>query len=348
MRGSTGCSSATARSEATAMSALESHWYRITPVSLLLLPLSLLFCLLVQLRRGLYQLGMLRCTKLPVPVIVVGNITVGGTGKTPLVIWLAELLRHAGYRPGIVTRGYRGKSLTWPVTVTPQTPAEQVGDEAVLLARRSGCPVVAGPDRVAAARQHVAQGCNVIVSDDGLQHYRLQRDLEIAVIDGARRFGNRLCLPAGPLREPVSRLKSVSVRVANGVPQAGEMGMTLVPSGFYSLSKPEQTATVDQFRDGPVHAVAGIGYPERFFTSLRELGLEVLPHPYPDHHPFQAAELQFDDGRPVLLTEKDAVKCQHFVSARCWVLAVEARPELGLGEQILYRLKEIIRGQEAA
>jgi tetraacyldisaccharide 4'-kinase len=330
------------------MSALERHWYRLTPVSLLLWPLSLIFCALVQLRRLLYRLGWLRQTRLAVPVIVVGNITVGGTGKTPLVIWLADFLRQAGYRPGIVTRGYRGNSQTWPVAVTPQTPAEQVGDEAVLLARRSGCPVFAGPDRVTAAQQHVLEGCNVIVSDDGLQHYRLRRDLEIAVIDSTRRFGNRLCLPAGPLREPISRLRSVSLRVANGVPEAGELGMALVPTGFYNLANKAQHALTGQFRTGPVHAVAGIGNPERFFSSLRGLGLKVIPHPFPDHHAFQGGDLEFDDDRPVILTEKDAVKCEPFANARCWVLAVEARPDVGLGEQTLQRLKETIRGQEAA
>src|SRR4030067_1116205 len=183
------------------MATLERHWYRLTPVSVLLMPLSLVFCALVQLRHRLYRLGILRSTRLPVPVIVVGNITVGGTGKTPLVIWLANSLRQAGYTPGIVTRRYHEKSQTGPVAVTPQTPAVQVGDEAVLLARHSGCAVLADPDRVAAAIQHVEQGCNVIVSDDGLQHYRLRRDLEIAVIDGMRRFGNRLCLPVGALGE---------------------------------------------------------------------------------------------------------------------------------------------------
>jgi len=330
------------------MATLERHWYRLTPVSVLLMPLSLIFCALVQLRHRLYRLGILRSTRLPVPVIVVGNITVGGTGKTPLVIWLANSLRQAGYRPGIVIRGYHGKSQTWPVAVTPQTPAVQVGDEAVLLARHSGCPVLAGPDRVAAARLHVEQGCNVIVSDDGLQHYRLRRDLEIAVIDGMRRFGNRLCLPAGPLREPVSRLRSVSVRVANGVPETGELGMTLVPTGFTSLAKPDLRTSADHFRDGPVHAVAGIGNPDRFFSSLRDMGLDVMPHPFPDHHAFLPGELEFGDERPVIMTEKDAVKCQAFANARCWVLAVEARPDAALGEQILKRLKEIIRGQEAA
>lgn len=330
------------------MSALERHWYRLTPVSLLLLPLSLVFCALVRMRRVLYRLGVLRRIRLPAAVIVVGNITVGGTGKTPLVIWLAEMLHQAGYRPGIITRGYRGKSHSWPVAVTRQTPAELVGDEAVLLARRSACPVLAGPDRVVAAQRLLAQGCNVILSDDGLQHYRLDRDLEIAVIDGVRRFGNRLCLPAGPLREPVARLKSVSLCVANGTPQADELGMTLVPTSFYCLANSERRASADQFRDGPVHAVAGIGNPERFFSSLRGLGLEVIPHPFPDHHGFLASDLKFGDDRPVILTEKDAVKCEAFASTQYWVLAVEARPDVRLEEQILKRLKEKIRGQEAA
>jgi tetraacyldisaccharide 4'-kinase len=330
------------------MSALERHWYRLTPVSLLLLPLSLIFCALVQLRRVLYRLGAMRSTCLQVPVIVVGNITVGGTGKTPLVIWLANFLRQAGYRPGIVTRGYRGNSQTWPVAVTEQTSHEQVGDEAVLLARHSGCPVLAGPDRVASAQQHVQQGCNVIISDDGLQHYRLRRDIEIAVIDGMRRYGNRLCLPAGPLREPVSRLRSVSVRIANGTPEAGELGMLLEPTGFYSLADTERRVSADQFRAGPVHAVAGIGNPERFFSTLRGLGLNVLPHPFPDHHAFLPGELEFSDNRPVIMTEKDAVKCRAFANGRCWVLGAEARPDAVLGEQILNRLKEIIRGQKAA
>ena len=330
------------------MDTLERHWYRLTPVSVLLLPLSLLFCSLVQLRYWLYRLGAITSNRLPVPVIVVGNITVGGTGKTPLVIWLANFLRQAGYRPGIVTRGYRGNSQTWPVAVTLQTPVDQVGDEAVLLARHSGCPVFAGPDRVAAATLQAEQGCNVIISDDGMQHYQLRRDIEIAVIDGTRRFGNRLCLPAGPLREPVSRLNSIALRVANGAPDTGELGMTFVPTGFYNLANPERRVSADQFNAGPVHAVAGIGNPERFFSSLRSMGTTVIPHPFPDHHAFRSSDLDFGDDRPLIMTEKDAVKCQTFATARCWVLTVEARPDVALGEQILKRLKEIIRGQEAA
>ena len=338
------------------MSALERHWQRLTPVSVALLPLSWVFRALVWLRRALYRTGLLRSIGLPAPVIVVGNISVGGTGKTPLVIWLADFLREAGYRPGIVTRGYRGASPVWPVAVTAQTSASLVGDEAVLLARRGGCPVMAGPDRAESARRLIEQGCNVIVGDDGLQHYRLRRDIEIAVIDGVRRFGNGLCLPAGPLREPVSRLESVPLRVANGAPQAGELGMTLTPSGFYNLAgpglhaAPEQTPRqfTAQFGNVPVHAVAGIGNPERFFITLRGLGLTVIPHPFPDHHAFKAKELEFSDKLPLILTEKDAVKCQHFATTRCWVLAVDARPDARLGEQILQRLKEKPVGQEAA
>ena len=330
------------------MFALERHWQRLTPVSIALLPLSLVFCALVWLRRGLYRIGLLRSNRFPVPVIVVGNITVGGTGKTPLVIWLADFLRQAGYRPGIVTRGYRGQSSIWPVAVTKETAAKLVGDEAVLLARRCHCPVMAGPDRVASVQALLNQDCNLIVSDDGLQHYRLRRDLEIAVIDGVRRFGNGLCLPAGPLREPVSRLRSIALRVANGLPRAGEMGMQLSPTHFYSLALPSQQTSAEQFRATSVHAVAGIGNPERFFESLRALGLRVLPHAFPDHHAFEVNELEFGDNLPVILTEKDAVKCQHFAKPHFWVLAVDAQPDVQLGEKILQRLKEISVGQEAA
>ena len=326
------------------MSAIERHWDRLTPVSLALLPLSLVFCALVLARRLLYRVGVLRSLRIPRPVIVVGNITVGGTGKTPLIIWLAEFLRQAGYAPGIVTRGYRGKSPSWPLVVKAATPAGMAGDEAVLLARRGHCPVVAGPDRVESARQLMRLGCDVILSDDGLQHYRLARDLEIAVIDGTRRFGNGLCLPAGPLREPVTRLKAVDLCVANGVALPGEVAMRLEPDGFYSLQSAGTRVALQHFAGQPVHAVAGIGNPQRFFAMLQTLGLAVIPHPFPDHHVFQPGDLEFDDDRPVLLTEKDAVKCETFAKPNHWVLAVSARPGIEVGEQILQCLKEKIRG----
>lgn len=330
------------------MFALERHWQRLTPLSLALLPLSLVFCALVWLRRTLYRLRVLRSRRFPVPVIVVGNITVGGTGKTPLVVWLADFLRQAGYRPGIVTRGYRGQSPTWPVAVAKDSAAQLVGDEAVLLARRCHCPVMAGPDRVASVQALLNQDCNLIVSDDGLQHYRLHRDVEIAVIDGMRRFGNGLCLPAGPLREPVSRLGSIAMCVTNGQPQEGELGLKLSPTHFYNLAKPSQQTSTESLRATPVHAVAGIGNPERFFDSLRALGLGILPHAFPDHHAFEVRDLEFGDDIPVLLTEKDAVKCQHLAKPHFWVLAVDAHPDERLGEKILQRLKEISVGQKAA
>jgi tetraacyldisaccharide 4'-kinase len=329
------------------MAVLERHWDHVTPVSLVLIPLSLLFCLVVQVRRLLYRTGFLAAERIPVTVIVVGNITVGGTGKTPLVIWLAHLLGEAGYRPGIVTRGYRGASPVWPLPVTAATSASLAGDEAVLLARRSGCPVIAGPNRVDSARQLVAQGCDVIVSDDGLQHYRLGRDLEIAVIDGSRRFGNGLCLPAGPLREPLSRLDHIPLRVTNGIPAAGELAMRIEPMGFWNLSDAGTTVTAEHF-SSPVHAVAGIGNPERFFATLRGLGLEIVPHVFPDHHAFRAQDLEFGDQRAVIMTEKDAVKCETFANSRHWALSVSAEPARPLGEDILARLKEKKFGQEAA
>lgn len=330
------------------MPGLERHWYRLTPVSLLLLPLGLLFCAVAALRRAFYRSGLLLSIKLPVPVIVVGNITVGGTGKTPLVLWLAALLHAHGWRPGIVTRGYRGRSRHWPLDVTPQTTAHEAGDEAVLLARRAGCPVVAGPDRIADARRLLEHGCNIIVSDDGLQHYRLGRNLEIAVLDGDRRLGNRLCLPAGPLREPPTRLRSVTLRITNGIAQSGESGMRLVPTGFYNLASPQQRVEAGHFGRGPVHAVAGIGNPERFFATLRSLGLDVIPHPFPDHHAFRPEDLRFDDDRPVIVTEKDAVKCQSFAQPRHWALAVTAQVDGSLGTKILKLLEEKSLGQETA
>lgn len=326
------------------MAALERHWYRFTAISLALFPLSLLFCALVWLRRRLYQAGVLRSVRLPVPVIIVGNLTVGGTGKTPLVLWLVELLRSAGYRPGIVTRGYRGTSSVWPLAVTPTTPAELAGDEPVLLARRSGCPVMAGPDRAAAGHELVGQGCDLIVSDDGLQHYRLQRDVEIAVIDGTRRFGNGLCLPAGPLREPVARLREVAFRVTHGDAQPGELAMQLVPQTCYRLDDPGNRVEISHFLNGPVHAVAGIGYPERFFASLRAAGLNIVPHVFPDHHRYIASDIEFDDAHPVIMTEKDAVKCRAMAQPQHWVLAVSAHLPDAFATAVLNRIKEITRG----
>ena len=324
---------------------LEQHWYRFTPVSLLMLPVSWLYCLLMVLRRGLYRLRIFSPVRLPVPVIVVGNITVGGTGKTPLVIWLADFLRQQGMRPGIVLRGYGGSAVDWPLVVTPDHDPDVVGDEAVMLARQSRCPVAADPDRVRGAQHLVREHhCDVIVSDDGLQHLRLARDIEIAVIDGARRFGNGRCLPAGPLREPVSRLRDVSLRVVNGEPRQGEVGMMLAETGLCRVNAPESYASAGSFRGETVHAVAGIGHPDRFFTHLRRLGLKVIEHPFPDHYRFRAADIRFGDGLAVIMTQKDAVKCERFADDNMWYLAIEARPDPRVGEEVWKRLKEKQRG----
>jgi tetraacyldisaccharide 4'-kinase len=324
------------------MLAIERHWYRRSALSLLLLPVSWLYCLLVMARRRLYRAGVLRRERLPVPVVIVGNITVGGTGKTPLVIWLAHYLTGAGFRPGIVTRGYGGSAADWPRLVKPDSDPREVGDEPVLLARRAGCPVMADPDRVRSARRLLEQhGCNVIVSDDGLQHYRLARDMEIAVIDGARRFGNGYCLPAGPLREPPGRLRAVDVCVTLGTASSGELAMSLVETGFQGAGG---WLAPDDFRGKRVHAVAGIGHPARFFEHLRRLGADVIEHPFRDHHAYTAEDFAFAASEPVIMTEKDAVKCERLDIAPFSYLVVEARPDPELGKQVIRKLKEITGG----
>lgn len=320
---------------------LERHWYRKTPLSILLLPMSWAYCALMWLRRKLYRLGIFPVVKLAVPVIVVGNLTVGGSGKTPFVTWLAGFLRRQGVRPGIVLRGYGGSASDWPHGVTPQHDPDVVGDEAVMLARQSECPVAADPDRVRAARYLIREHrCDVIVSDDGLQHLRLGRDLEIVVIDGERRFGNGYCLPAGPLREPVSRLRDVPVRVANGVPGAEEFGMALIETGLCRVNAPDVYASTGSFKGETVHAVAGIGHPARFFMHLRRLGIKPIEHPFPDHHRYAPDDIRFADDLPIIMTQKDAVKCERFADERAWYLMVEARPDPRVEDEVWRRLKE--------
>lgn len=307
-------------------SRLASLWYSPSPLLLLLLPLAWIFRALVAVRRFAYTAGLLPSHRLPVPVIVVGNITVGGSGKTPLVIWMVEHLRARGYRPGIVSRGYGGQARSWPQQVRPDSDPAMVGDEAVLLARRCHCPMAVGPDRVAAARALLEfHDVDIIVSDDGLQHYALRRDIEIAVIDGVRRFGSGYCLPAGPLREPPARLKSVDLVVANGIGGRMEYSMRLRPGDAWRLDDPVQQRELSAFARTRVHAVAGIGHPERFFSTLTGLGIQVMPHAFPDHHAFRAEDLHFaSDGNPVLMTEKDAVKCQALRGLHAWVVPVRA------------------------
>ncbi len=304
---------------------LDHYWYSRSLWLLLLTPLSGLFRFLVWLRRRAYWVGLLRSHRIPLPVIVVGNITAGGTGKTPLVAWLVIHLRERGYTPGIVARGYGGRARSWPQQVRPDSDPGIVGDEAVLLAQLTGCPMAVAPDRVAAAMALVKHSdCDVLISDDGLQHYAMQRDIEIAVIDGVRRFGTGFMMPAGPLREPVSRLREVDLVVVNGLGGTGEFPMKLKAGVLHNLRDDGNTCTLEEFRNRKVHAVAGIGNPERFFMSLRPQLRQLETHAFPDHHRFRQSDLLFDDDAPVLMTAKDAVKCRRFASGREWYLPVHA------------------------
>ncbi len=322
---------------------MHRHWQRSTAASHLLLPLSWAYRGAVALRRFLYANGLLPATRLPVPVVVVGNIAVGGTGKTPLVLWLADMLRERGLAPGIVSRGYGGTA-AHPLAVGPDSDPRACGDEPLLLAQRSRCPVWVGRDRPRAARALLAAHpeCNIIISDDGLQHYALARVVEIAVVDGVQRHGNGRMLPAGPLREPPQRLDSVDAVVVNGGAPADTgprvFAMQLQPREFINLLNPAHRVTASHFHGETVHAVAGIGYPPRFFAQLQRLGMTFEAHAFADHHPYAAADITFPDDRRVVMTEKDAVKCRAFATERHWALRVDAEVGAGLAELILQRI----------
>ena len=316
------------------------HWQRRGVLAWMLWPASLLFRGVAGLRRLLYRLRVLRSVHPGIPVIVVGNLVAGGSGKTPLVLWLAEFLKAKGWSPAIVSRGYGARVQTPREATIVSQPAE-VGDEPVLLARRSGCPVWVGPDRAAviAALRERHPEVDVLVLDDGLQHYRLRRDLEIAVVD-ARGFGNGFLLPAGPLREPVSRLESVDAVVSHGNAPVRGFAMRLAGESLHRMTDARERRSVASFAGEKVHAVAGIGDPNRFFLHLAALGVKPVPHPFPDHHPFAARDLEFGDEAPVLLTEKDAVKLRHAARPNWWVLPVSAQLDPAFGDWLLGKLDE--------
>lgn len=293
-------------------------------LGVVLLPLAGLFSLIAGLRRLAYRRGWLRQQQVAAPVIVVGNIVAGGVGKTPLVIYLVERLQAMGLTPGVVSRGYGAQVGRQPVVVQADTPISTSGDEPRMIWRRTGAPVCVHPDRVAAARRLLDQGVDVIVADDGLQHYRLARDAEIAVLDASRGLGNGLPLPAGPLREPPRRLKTVDLCVARGGDWPGALRMHVQGSQLRRVRDQADGGEVSAWATRSVHAVAGIGHPQRFFDGLRLAGLHVQAHAFRDHHAYVPADLSFDDALPVIMTEKDAVKCVDFAQDNWWYLPVQA------------------------
>ena len=336
--------------------ALTELWYREPAGPSLLQPLGWLYGGLVALRRRAYASGWARSAGAGRPVVVVGNLTVGGTGKTPLTLWLARALRAAGLRVGIVARGYGSRNGGAPRRVALGSRWQEVGDEPLILARRSACPTVVGTDRLAAARVLAADDVDVILADDGLQHLRLARDCEIVVIDGARGIGNGRLLPAGPLREPATRLREVDAVVVNGALTRGSLaallpgvvlGMQLEASEALSLDE-RSRRPLASFNGQRVHAVAGIGNPQRFFSELRAHGLEVIEHAFPDHHPLTAAQVAFADALPVLMTEKDAVKCHSFANSRLWYVPVTAQLTAQDAHELLARVLAKVRGTGTA
>jgi tetraacyldisaccharide 4'-kinase len=312
---------------------IEAMWYG-GAGSVWLAPLSFLYGAVMGLRSLLYRLGLRHRVRVGVPVVVVGNLTVGGTGKTPLVAWLSQHLAACGMRVAIVSRGYGGRA-RGVNRVTVHSRASEVGDEPLLLARRSQATVFVARDRVAAAKAAVADRADIVIADDGLQHLALKRDCEIVVIDGQRGFGNGCLLPRGPMRERPGRLRRVNAVVVNGAVtrpefhlpkfvQGTHFQMNLRPGDAWPVRGGASLRSLASFRGTGVHAVAAIGNPRRFFDMLRNAGLTIYEHPMPDHHPIKPGDLNFGDALPILMTEKDAVKCAAFADERCWFVPVTA------------------------
>ncbi len=308
---------------------LLSAWYQGHPGLALLRPLEALYRRVVERKRAAFLAGEGDIYRSPVPVIVVGNITVGGTGKTPMILWLIAHCRARGLRVGVVSRGYGAKPPSWPWRVTAGQPASEAGDEPSLIVRRTGVPLVIDPDRPRAVRVLLEQeSLDLILCDDGLQHYRLARDLELVLIDAARGLGNRRCLPAGPLREPVERLASVDALLYNGAlaDEPDGYAFTLAPTELVRVADGERRP-LSHFPAGQaLHAVAGIGNPQRFFATLEALNWRPIPHAFADHAQYNAEQLRFSPPLPLLMTEKDAVKCRDFAAADWWYLAVDVAP----------------------
>jgi tetraacyldisaccharide 4'-kinase len=318
---------------------LQDCWYGNRPPPWWTLPLAAFYGGVTAMRRAMYRHAWLRSERLPVPVIVVGNIVAGGAGKTPLTIALVQALRERGFRPGVVSRGYGG-SAGAPLLLGVQPDPAVTGDEPALIKLRTGAPVAIGAKRAEAARLLLSEGTDVVIADDGLQHYALAPDIGICVIDGVRRFGNGRLLPAGPLREPESRLREVDFIVCNGGDaRQDEIAMRLVLSHAVALADPSAVRPLSAFSGQRAHAAAGIGHPARFFDALRAFGIDVIGHPFPDHHRYTASDLAFGDGLPLLMTEKDGVKCRGFARAGWWSVPVTAELPADFFDAVAARLK---------
>lgn len=324
-------------------------WQKKNFLAYLLWPLSFIYGSFIFFRRKLYQMHLLKTNYLSVPVIVVGNITIGGTGKTPVVIRLARFLKEKGWRPGIISRGYGGNTQHFPCLVHQNSNAREVGDEPLLIARHTACPTIIDPNRSRGAKSLLKRSnCNIVISDDGLQHLSLGRNIEIVVIDGQRRFGNKLCLPAGPLREPASRLNSVDFIVSKGTARINEFKLSLIPDYFYQLIQPKNKQSAEHFKMKTVHAVAGIGNPDQFFNSLRKLGLKIVEHPFPDHYLFKPRDFNYGNDAIIIMTEKDAVKCVGFVDARLWCLRTKIELDSNFLNAILNRITSTNKNLESS
>ena len=333
---------------------LHRMWYKGAPSYRLLVPLSGIYWLLITLRRFLYQIGLFGRQKAVVPVIVVGNITTGGTGKTPVTIWLVKALSRRGFTPGIVSRGYGGSRSKTSMRVDSASDPAVVGDEPVLLARRTQCPVVVDANRARAAQMLADDGADVIIADDGLQHYRLERTYEICVIDGARGLGNRLLLPAGPLRETIDRLEEVDQVLINGQRHeeradisAGEQNaieFNLVPSEVERLNG-SLARSIERFSGTTAHGIAAIGNPARFFDMLRAHGIQVIEHAFQDHAAISQRDLEFGDEFDVLMTEKDAVKLGHVRSDKYWVVPVDMQIDAAAAGPWLEQIESRLRSE---
>ena len=332
-------------------------WQHKNSLSYVLWPLSVLYRALFFVHKTLYAWGILSSYKASVPVIVVGNLTVGGTGKTPLVIYLVELLREQGFKPAVISRGYHGKASKYPLLLTPDTNAVESGDEPALIVQRTGVPMAVGPNRGDNIEALLAShSVDVIISDDGLQHFALQRDIEICLLDETVSTNNTFLLPAGPYRESLSRLSRVDIVVVHQQQNQSAASMSALDAAHYcrmSLTASAPQALLSKhsgepFDDSkPTHAVAGIGQPQRFFNTCEQLGLSIVKHDFPDHHTFVFDDINFDDDLAVLMTEKDAVKCSAFAGKQHWFLPVDATLSPNFATLLLTRLNEIVTTQQS-